>query len=82
MNHVESRQVFLMTDGAKLYVDSSRHSEFESAMVAGETNFRASCGVHDLIDESYEGLSVGWAAEKHANAEHGGLVMRQPIAEV
>lgn len=81
MIHEESRQTFLMTDGTKLYVESSRHSEFAFTYAPGHTNVVVTCGRHGKIGESYEPLIIGWDAEQHAKDEHGGFTSRDPIVE-
>lgn len=81
MIHEESRQTFLMNDGAKLHVDTSRHSELAIAYVPGQTNTVVTCEIHGRLGESYEALSVGWDAEDHAKELHGGLSSRDPISQ-
>jgi hypothetical protein len=81
MIHEENRRTFLMKDGTRFYVESSRHSEFEFAFVAGETSTVVTCGLHGKLGESYEPLTIGWDAEKHAEELHGGFVSREPIVE-
>lgn len=81
MIHEESRRTFLMSDGTHLIVDTSRHSESESAYIPGQTNTVVTCSTHGRLGESYEALTIGWDAEEHAQELHGGLTSRDPIEQ-
>lgn len=76
------RQTTVTRDGTLIFVEWTREGEFEVVMAPGETFYKASCDIHGKIDESYEGLTVGFAADDHAKAHHGGLVAEVEVVDL
>lgn len=76
------RQTVVTRDGTFIYVEWTRTDKFAITMAPGETFYKASCDAHGKIDESYEGLTVGFAADDHAKAHHGGLVCEVEVVDL
>jgi hypothetical protein len=76
------RQTVVTRDGTLIHTEWTRKGKFQVTMAVGETFFKAVCEGHGLISSSYEGLTVGFAADDHANEFHGGLVSEVEVVDL
>jgi hypothetical protein len=76
------RQTVSCRDGVLIHTEWTRKGEFYAVMAPGETYYKAICEQHGLIDQSYAGLTVGFASNDHANDHHGGVLAEVEVEVV